>query len=683
MSTKQSHFHIALDGQGYLLADTPEKPRRVMDRAPIFGNRFASGDRDYTDFSLWWFWAQTDWSGGVKNDWTWEDDAKFFYSTNIDAFSKIGSIKLAYDVEADNTFTENIQCGGYGTLAGSNYRFVGTDDNAANRPVIYRSTTGAWTDISGANIGATQNAISRLLCHKNCLYYTSLGIGGSDVVQKYDGSSWTDCSEAISAGSSHISSIQSARCMAEIGEDLYVEAENWSNDHVSISKTSDNGATFTEVVYHNTDGHIQDMVEYDGDLYYLLYLSGAFYLRKYDVSASVDSLVKRFSNVSGTGPKLLFPMYGKLIITIPQKEIWEWNGSTMTQLWERDSDKYAVSYKETSPFLSRGVIKGDRIFWANFIYDGTNFYNNIKPADDLTDYWLYPLLVDSNDRINWSVTDHQDIIYKDSADYKSAIDKNFLVFSEISEVSTIDKLANSIRIVFDKFESGEEIELHYSIDGGDTYTELGSASRTVDGGTVTQKTFYIGDDINFRKMIVKVFLNGDGTSTPELKDISLQYIPIPDYRYQWSFTINCNNEIVLTDGRTLHTLKGIDLRNKLRTSFLQREIIELEDIDYHETQLNGSIDDDDTTITVDSTDGFPESGRIKIEDEEIFYNGKTAVQFSNCVRKYRGTTADDHADDTAVDNKYKVLILDYKETNKVIADSNTEEFLVNVSLLEA
>ena len=52
---------------------------------------------------------------------------------------------------------------------------------------------------------------------------------------------------------------------------------------------------------------------------------------------------------------------------------------------------------------------------------------------------------------------------------------------------------------------------------------------------------------------------------------------------------------------------------------------------------------DFTTITVDSTLGWPEkNGRFRIQDEIITYTDKTVNQFLGCVRAREGTTADEH-----------------------------------------
>jgi hypothetical protein len=66
------------------------------------------------------------------------------------------------------------------------------------------------------------------------------------------------------------------------------------------------------------------------------------------------------------------------------------------------------------------------------------------------------------------------------------------------------------------------------------------------------------------------------------------------------------------------------------------------------TQLNGDIDEDAVTITVDSTQGFLVADYIVIEDEYIAYTGTTAVSFTGCTRGYRNTEAAVHVDDQNV-----------------------------------
>ena len=49
-------------------------------------------------------------------------------------------------------------------------------------------------------------------------------------------------------------------------------------------------------------------------------------------------------------------------------------------------------------------------------------------------------------------------------------------------------------------------------------------------------------------------------------------------------------------------------------------------------QLDGAIDADDTTITIDDTTGFPTSGKLIIDSEVIDYSAISSNTFTGCTR---------------------------------------------------
>jgi hypothetical protein len=82
--------------------------------------------------------------------------------------------------------------------------------------------------------------------------------------------------------------------------------------------------------------------------------------------------------------------------------------------------------------------------------------------------------------------------------------------------------------------------------------------------------------------------------------------------------------------------------------------------------------DFETTISVESTEGFPErNGLIKIDDEIIFYKDKTETEFLDCYRGFSGvdsfgksinfseTSAQDHAAGSTVNNLYSDLLQEF------------------------
>jgi hypothetical protein len=67
--------------------------------------------------------------------------------------------------------------------------------------------------------------------------------------------------------------------------------------------------------------------------------------------------------------------------------------------------------------------------------------------------------------------------------------------------------------------------------------------------------------------------------------------------------------------------------------------------DTTETILIGTLSPESTTIGVVSTDGFPESGLLKIDDEVIPYASKTGTEFNGCTRDAGAAT---HENNVAV-----------------------------------
>lgn len=71
-------------------------------------------------------------------------------------------------------------------------------------------------------------------------------------------------------------------------------------------------------------------------------------------------------------------------------------------------------------------------------------------------------------------------------------------------------------------------------------------------------------------------------------------------------------------------------------------------LEIEDTETNGFINDAQTTVTVATTAGFPDTGTIKIDDEFIDYTGRTDTVFTGCTRGARGTTPASHEDATTV-----------------------------------
>jgi prepilin-type N-terminal cleavage/methylation domain-containing protein len=105
-----------------------------------------------------------------------------------------------------------------------------------------------------------------------------------------------------------------------------------------------------------------------------------------------------------------------------------------------------------------------------------------------------------------------------------------------------------------------------------------------------------------------------------------------------------SHEIVYT------LVNGSDGLKELRRSYSIDSVVQQDspvadyiDATAHNTILSQNINSTDTTIIVASTDGFPSTGVLHIEDELIEYGNKTATTFTDCNRGAYSTTATAHS----------------------------------------
>lgn len=695
-------FHVALNGVGMLLQGAPDRLAYHQNQAPIYGQRFASGDRDYNDLSQWWYFVQTDWSGGLKDTVAWADDAKSYYSTNIDSWSENGAIKLATAPVLDTTLAENIICGALLNVAAFTYKFIGTDDNASNRPLVYQSVPGtgqAYTNISTTYFATSQNVISQLLAKSSVLWALAAGSGTTTVINTWDGSSWVDQTAYVDTLFTHAS--QASPCGVSFAGIMYIFRYNSSNNSWGLAKSSvsipASGADWTLGFQRlNDQGVPVSCAVYDGKIYYLVNYANYMQLYAYDIASTVNTLVQTFNNTQcanyGVGDKLLVPMNGKLVITIPLNEIWELNGSVLTRIFVRDTyKKTTFNSAEANANLAAGCSSADnKLWWGNLMYNGTYFYNTTKAVADGSTTLVTNLFSDAAN-IVWTIdaANTKKIYANDplSAAFKGTADKNFIVLNNFDKVAGVDKLAYSATILFKPLASGQSIIVEYFIgelNNSSTFTVLGTASATLDGTSVREKTFLFGAAVIYKKIWFRIKLEGGGTTTPTMNDIVMEYLPVPTYKKVWTLNANVANEVKKLDGRLVETTAR-ELRAIIENAWWTKSLLDFQDLDYASTQINNGagITATATSITVDNTVDFPEQGRLHIDDEEIFYTGKTPTTFTGLTRGARGTRAATHADDAVVNNAYKVIVTGLETRVPIALKDKDLEYVLGLTLREA
>jgi hypothetical protein len=323
------------------------------------------------------------------------------------------------------------------------------------------------------------------------------------------------------------------------------------------------------------------------------------------------------------------------------------------------------------------------------VYDGTAFYNTYLDTTDDQTKTFYPLTTDASDVMYYTGSAGRDVKKQNNSGtvYKGATDdKNYLILSQFDSVSGVDKLAYSTTVLFAPLVTGQSIEVEYllgELTSSASWSALGTASYTLDGGSVTEKTFLFGDAVLFKKIWFRVKLQSAGTDTPTVNDIVTAYLPMPVFKKTWTLNINAADDLRRLDGQLVEKT-GRELKSLLEIAWWTKSILDFQDVDYASTAIDGSdCTASATTITVDSTHDSPEQGRIRIEDEEIFYTSKTPTTFVGCTRGARSTRAIAHANNTVVNNAYKVLITDMQTRAPIMLEDKELEWVVNISLKEA
>lgn len=694
-------FHISLNGVGYILQGAAERPAYRAGNSPVYGTRFASGDRDYNDLSQWWYLIQTDWSGGIKESISFEDDAKYYYSSNIDARTLPGSIQLEKDLvlEYDNDaaddevlavfvpiqngndypcFTDN---GTLRTLGGTD--MLSTGDADGN--VIGRGSY-LWTFGSGV-YNTTDTSNPRTMTNKS-----------SQVNGVIDGSI-DECVGLLVGGTLYVVGISTTSKLFIVK--TTVENPSSSGDWTLVAEDS----------FGNDFGaHFAGAVHFGGEILTLVSAEPVYHFHSLDISSGTLSKVREFTGtqqlgIYWKGGKYIQNYQDVALLTIitaggddEEGDIWEYNGSTLTKIYSSGDVKTAFSTREAHPWLSSGcTVMGDYAFWGNLVYDGTSFFNFIKGISDDPDEVAIPVGTDGqylymvDNVVTDSVPQSQLYTYEPNGTvFKDGTNNSaFIVFSQHDKLQSIDKLLNSVTIGFNQLITGQIVRVYYTtnpvpdpdITEGD-WTLLGTASYSADGGTVTSKEFDFPAGSIAKKIWFRIELEAGGSDTPVVNDFTLEYLPMPDYRFQWTVNINCADEVKRLDGRK-YEQTARELKAQLMTAWQTKSALDFGDLDYAQTAINdASPDAADTTITVDSTRDFPEQGRIKINDEEIYYTGKTPTTFTGCTRGARGTLAADHADNDTVHNGYKVLIVDIDVRIPTLLEDKHTEWIVGLTLRE-
>lgn len=701
---KKNLYNIALGNQGYILHGTPTKIARVMKQMPLFEERYASGDRGFGDFSYRWFWAQESFVGMRNKDWA--DDGYVQYTTNLN-LSQVENIDPYMELQAVNKKVFSDTTYDYITASGvgiDNVLYIGLKGNTSNHPAVFYTSDGTtFTQATefGGNVWDNEEQITSIspAGNTNILITADSGSRGSFVIcsggvasnetNKVTTDNSSGATYTCTAGRIWVYIPQFQTCYAffDSGGIVYGMVRNASG------------------TYDNAFGHpdfISDLTMEGGDFKYFNAIS-KFYilgtdasthskakLYQWDGSAVVPTPIYTWTGYNagqykGSG-KSLYEFKGKLYILLKnintgRSEIWSLNSSNVITKEYISTANAESSYSALKTTFQYGFAEHNGLLYvAGAVTDGTYWWG----GNDATTNGFAPLasvkLSGDSQYYLWGTSSSGtgNNLRLDKLESTTTSNYAYLETNPFNaSLPNSDKLWLQLTVNFDTFTTGGEIVAQYDI--GDGWTTLGTISYT-DNGAINNYTFDFPANTTSKTIRIRFKIKGYSTI---IHNFTVAYLPSVDAKFQWDLSVKLMDNLILLDGHTVESKKADTLRSVLKNDYFHKNIVAFQDIDYAETTLTDDpLTATATTINVSNTSAFPEQGRIRIDNEEILYTGKTATAFTGCTRGARGTTAVSHSVDSRVHNGYNVLISNYAEQTPIGTEAKIKESLVTLRLIE-
>ena len=664
---KKSLYNIAINNQGYLLVGTPQSPSRVMQEAEVLGAVPTQIDLEYKDSSPFLPWAQTDWSGGFQYE-KWTDNAGFKSGSGLEYIAKYGQLTLL------NNKSSTLKDFGAGYTFGAALEYnrdtvgllIGVTKGSGASQLWKMSTGDSFIGITGgtwANVDAVHD-MDELLGKA----YIGLTVSSGSPLKTYNGSVVADITLTDDLANSTI-----IRMAKRIGSRLYVGGYTGtaaSGDALMYS--DDEGSSWTAIITKTgINRQITKGTDNLGSLYFLIADGGKTEL--WWCNDTILTQIYRWGNLTNATIKSVL---GKVYIEGKQDGKlmrFQWNGAELKTIFE---EKVSSLDLDVSPMVNYK----NNLHSYGLVYDG--LFNFPSWVFKYSSNKIYPFIVfgGSSNQVPYfyGLSSTNLIITKlNSSAYLTTGNVVSGIFN--GGKSAVDKLWFSAILAFKALVTNQTIKIEYSTDDEGSWTTIDTISPTAGE---TEKTLYFPNNAISKRIQVRLTLAGGGTNTPTLYDFIVRFLPLTDGKFQWGLRLNCSDNLMLLDGKTKEQKNASELRNLLQIARFNNQIVEFQDVDFSETQLDETLTATDTTIKVDSTSRFPEQGRIKIEQEEITYTAKTAINFTGCTRGVRGTKKATHADDTRVHNAYNVMVLRIAEQSSVTPKPKVYEGQVTTVLKE-
>lgn len=691
-------YDIELAGQGFLV----RKDSYNQQVDATFVNQIATDQLTFSDFSFWKVSEQGDFKGGYDHHKLDASDV-FYQSSNIDIHYDRKEFRLSKHI-TDNLDTTPVMSDQINEIIDFNGKlYVLSGDTVFVSP---DGTEGSY--VPSQVLGSTGTSMT---VYNNYLF----AFMGSSGYWRFDGASWVQESDGTQAPAGSNEKISYATIFT-IGTVDYIYAVylNVLRRGLWNSGTTQIDWTNIKTIEEDVQSYLTKPIVFNLNLYFWSKRgSTTAGPSKFWIHDGTDTV--EVYNYNLTIANRMFIYDNKLWFFLLGRDfsfIMFYDGTNFTESFRLDGelggevyDSFTYTDVTASPtgsgtYYDAGAVGySDPVFWAsiderlimtvrtntatNYLYE---FAAKFPGWSRRNDFQLAPNATYCLGVYNKELYIGDDIgeIFKIESIYSPT--GNLETPSYDANVSMVNKLWAEVSLILDPMRSETNITVAYDLEESGSYITVNMP--TIQGGQTeiivplsNTSTTVVGKKIRLKVTLTSI----NGLHTPVIHDVILKYSPMPDDLKRFQYTVLAINGLELYDG-TVESNTALDLINFLRKEKETKEIKVFKDIDYKATTLNTGgpdLNETDTTFPVVSTTGFPSYGELQLEDERIRYEGLTATSFLNCERGIFGTIATNHADGTAIDNSWKVVLTGLTQINHLINHFDGEEALMEVRLYRA
>lgn len=667
----RSKYHIAINGNGFMLRGAPGAPVYAKDDAPLLVQnlRFAArfGLDDFTQSQLngngWSYWTQTDWTGGFQTI-KWNDNGSYRDGQAVDGLIKYGNISLQNAFISAGSISGGHTLGAYNVANGK--LLLGTVKGAGGAKIFGMTSASVISQIS-ASVGISAvNSMSKFNS------YTLMGLtrtsGTLKTLVGYNG-------VGLSAFRSSASVV---RAVKGIGARAYFsEYNNAISGDVLLWLTSLSAANTSAGVtsaYSAGQGiKIPRIENLNGIPYFMTDEVGKVTLYRFDELAQQAFPIYTFDNLTNYGTKK-YLSYMVITGTSNAKSVaYAFNGSQLLQIFNDQLRDPSYDFSRPFEFLGNLQVKGAQ-------WDSQSWFPGLYGKFASVTYT--PFANFANRPYGFALTGSvMKIGYQTSGKYN--ISGNVVSSQYGGDIAAIDKLENSIFLTFDTLSAGMTIEAFNSPDEGKSFTSIGKASYSQDG-PVSSKRIYFPTGMVQKLWNYKVALVGNGNNTPVLQDITHEFRPVPDLKKRWQLSIDGGDNISLLN-KQQEQRDGKALMSQLWMEREAKRTVTFEDVDGFSVALVSAMSISATSARVGNVRFMPPQGRMRVLKngvaEEMYYTSADGGRILGIQRSRKATLARAYTSADKIDNFYTINVVDvHEQINDT--DQDKTESIAQLILLE-